>query len=190
MRLQRYEILVDCGCFFAFFFGYPAAMSCQRRRVRERASMAAVYPSFPLDGKSRIRRSQRTEESRPTSTACRTRRTPLRHVGRDPRAQPGEGWAFPLLEGFTRLSLIVIAGLPPFKGVPEGRGIKDPQSPKRQAVQQACHADVGLCGGGHLCLRAFPRPHSLKTRWFQLAGSARTRKPVCRHFIQLIYFLL
>ena len=59
--------------------------------------MAAVFPSFLHDEKSRIsfaecrafRRSQRTKESRPTSTALRTWRPPLPHVGHGLRAQPG-----------------------------------------------------------------------------------------------------
>jgi hypothetical protein len=61
--------------------------------------------SFLHDEKSRIRRSQRTKESRPTSTAQHTKQAPLRHVGRGPRAQPSGGLAFPHSAGFSSFSL-------------------------------------------------------------------------------------
>ena len=43
---------------------------------------------FLLDKKSRIRRSQRAKESRPTSRAHRTKRVPLPHVGQDSPPSP------------------------------------------------------------------------------------------------------
>ena len=42
--------------------------------------------------------------SRPTSTASRTRRAPLRHVGHGPRTQPGLVLAFPVLQASTDMS--------------------------------------------------------------------------------------
>ena len=47
----------------------------------------------------------------------------------------------------------VIADLPLSKGVPEGRGIKVPLAVDSIGCKQPCHANVGLCDGGHLWLR-------------------------------------
>ena len=80
---------MDYGWFFFVFLWDVAAMSCRRWRVRWRASMAAFLLFLLLDEKEpknqgRHHRSQRTKRALP------------RHVGRDPRAQPGRVLAFPV----------------------------------------------------------------------------------------------
>ena len=108
-----------------------AAMSCPRWPVQWLASVAAVFLSFLHDEKSKIRRSQRTKESRPTSRAYRTWRPPLPHVGRVPRAQPSRSLAFPHTEQGRETAQMDNAPAPcrhrgpfPFqRGCPKGGGL-------------------------------------------------------------------
>ena len=95
------------------------------------------FLSFLHDEKSKIRRSQRTKESRPTSRAHRTRRPPLPHVGRARAPNPVGLWrsrtrhlllSLPFLTAHFH-PLPSSRAFPLSKGVPEGRGIKVPRSP-------------------------------------------------------------
>ena len=116
----------------------PTPLSAMVSLTRNILHFCTNFLPFLLDKKSRIRRSQRAKESRPTSRACLTWRTPLPHVGQGPRARPSVGLAFPVLVFFGGVS----------------------------RLQKACHPRVGWCVGGDLCFLepSFTYPFSLMRR--------------------------